>query len=165
MSRIRAVVYGIGETGSDVLRLLVEKDVEIVGAIARSDAQIGRDVGEATGLGRTLGVPALYPWHALPEASARLDALAKKNGVTPTRRGMQGRLLDRTHDRPRRRAGGADRRVRGGLRSRRGRWCPDRLGQRIDTVEGFDLEMTLTGYVFGTTARYRVGGLEEAVVR
>jgi 2,4-diaminopentanoate dehydrogenase len=57
VKKIRAVVYGVGETGSVVTRLLVEKDVEIVGAIARSNSKVGRDLGEVIGLGRTLDVP------------------------------------------------------------------------------------------------------------
>ena len=53
---VRAVVYGVGEMGSIVTRLLVERGVEIVGAIARSKTKVGRDLGEVAGLGRRLGV-------------------------------------------------------------------------------------------------------------
>ena len=42
--------------GSIVTRLLVERGAEIVGAIARSESKVGRDLGEVVGLGRSLGV-------------------------------------------------------------------------------------------------------------
>ncbi|MBF9057734.1 dihydrodipicolinate reductase [Rhodobacterales bacterium HKCCSP123] len=38
-------------------RLLVERSVEIVGAVGRSPEKVGRDLGEVTGLGRAIGVP------------------------------------------------------------------------------------------------------------
>lgn len=54
---MRAIVYGVGEMGSIVTRLLVERGVEIVGAIGRSTTKVGRDLGEVAGLGRRLGIP------------------------------------------------------------------------------------------------------------
>jgi secondary-alkyl amine dehydrogenase [NAD(P)+] len=57
MRRIRAVVYGLGAMGCLSTRLLIEKGVEIVGALARSPAKIGRDVGKVAGLGHSIGVP------------------------------------------------------------------------------------------------------------
>lgn len=56
MSAIRAVVYGVGAMGSIMARLLVDRGVEIVGAVGRSRDKVGRDVGEVAGLGRRLGV-------------------------------------------------------------------------------------------------------------
>jgi 2,4-diaminopentanoate dehydrogenase len=53
---VRAVIYGVGEMGSLLTRLLLEKQVEIVGAIARSPAKVGRDLGAVAGLGRQLDV-------------------------------------------------------------------------------------------------------------
>ena len=53
---VRAIVYGVGEMGSIVTRLLVERGAEIVGAIARSKTKVGRDLGEVAGLGQSLGV-------------------------------------------------------------------------------------------------------------
>jgi 4-hydroxy-tetrahydrodipicolinate reductase len=53
---IRAVVYGVGEMGVLLTRLLLEKGVDIVGAVARSRNKVGQDLGEAAGLGRRLGV-------------------------------------------------------------------------------------------------------------
>jgi 2,4-diaminopentanoate dehydrogenase len=55
-SPVRAIVYGVGAMGSIMTRLLLEKHVTIVGAIARSPAKVGRDLGEVAGLGRRLGV-------------------------------------------------------------------------------------------------------------
>ncbi len=136
-SRVRAVVYGVGAMGTIVTRLLLEKGVDIVGALARSDEKVGRDLGEVAGLGRTLNVTverdarrvlgerqpdialiavssymddmaehlricaeagvnavtiaeeALYPWGTSPMATAELDALAKRHGVTLTGSGHQ----------------------------------------------------------------------------
>lgn len=57
MKRITAVVYGVGAMGCLAARLMLEKGVDIVGAIARSPAKVGRDLGDIAGLGRHLGVP------------------------------------------------------------------------------------------------------------
>jgi 2,4-diaminopentanoate dehydrogenase len=54
--KLKAIVYGVGAMGSIIARLLLEKDVEIVGAIARSPNKIGRDLGEVAGLGFAAGV-------------------------------------------------------------------------------------------------------------
>lgn len=43
--------------GSIVARLLLEKGVDVVGAIARSPEKVGRDLGEVAGLGFTTGLP------------------------------------------------------------------------------------------------------------
>ena len=56
MERIKAVVYGVGTMNTIVTRMLLDKDVDIVGAISRSEAKVGRDLGDVTGLGRELGV-------------------------------------------------------------------------------------------------------------
>ncbi|MCV7322784.1 NAD(P)H-dependent amine dehydrogenase family protein [Mycolicibacterium confluentis] len=56
MGQIRAVVYGVGAMNSIATRMMLEKGVEIVGAVARSEAKVGRDLGEVAGLGRELGV-------------------------------------------------------------------------------------------------------------
>jgi secondary-alkyl amine dehydrogenase [NAD(P)+] len=53
---VRAVLYGVGAMGSIMARLMLEKGVEIVGAVARSPEKIGRDLGEVAGLGRATGV-------------------------------------------------------------------------------------------------------------
>ena len=56
MTAVRAVVYGVGAMGSIMVRLLLDKGVEIVGAVGRSPEKVGRDVGEVAGLGRAIGV-------------------------------------------------------------------------------------------------------------
>ncbi len=53
---IRGIVYGVGAMGAIMARLMLEKGVEIVGAVARSPEKVGRDLGEVAGLGLTTGV-------------------------------------------------------------------------------------------------------------
>lgn len=137
MREIRAVLLGLGAMNSLALELLLEREVEVVGAVARSREKVGRDAGEIAGLGRSLGVEVtddlerllgearpdiaviatasylaeveeqlaacaragvdaitlaeemLYPWRTAPEASRRLDDLARENGVTLTGSGFQ----------------------------------------------------------------------------
>jgi 2,4-diaminopentanoate dehydrogenase len=56
MRRIKAVVYGVGAMNSVATRLMLEKGVDIVGALARSPEKVGRDLGEVAGLGYETGV-------------------------------------------------------------------------------------------------------------
>ena len=56
MAPVRGIVYGVGAMGSIMARLMLEKGVEIVGAVARSPEKVGRDLGEVAGLGRRTGV-------------------------------------------------------------------------------------------------------------
>src|SRR4051794_34893503 len=56
MSRIRGVLVGLGAMNSMALRLLLDREVEIVGAVARSQEKVGKDVGAVAGLDRRLGV-------------------------------------------------------------------------------------------------------------
>lgn len=56
MGSIRAVLVGVGVTGSAIARLLLDKGVEIVGAVDPSPNKVGRDVGEVVNLGSKLGV-------------------------------------------------------------------------------------------------------------
>ena len=56
MRDVRAIVYGVGAMGSIVARLLLDRGVEIVGAVARSPEKVGRDLGEVAGLGVRTGV-------------------------------------------------------------------------------------------------------------
>jgi 4-hydroxy-tetrahydrodipicolinate reductase len=137
MRRIKAVVYGVGAMNSIATRMMLEKGVDIVGALARSPEKVGRDLGEVAGLPFKTGVvidddpdrvlssrqadiaviavasymtdmyehlrrcaehgvnaitiseEALYPWNTSPMASAELDRLARRNGVTITGTGHQ----------------------------------------------------------------------------
>ena len=50
MRRIRAIVYGVGAMGSIMARLMLEKDVEIVGAIARSPERLAETSGRSPAL-------------------------------------------------------------------------------------------------------------------
>jgi 4-hydroxy-tetrahydrodipicolinate reductase len=56
MRRIKAVVYGVGAMNSVATRLMLEKGVDIVGALARSPDKVGRDLGDVVGLGYQTGV-------------------------------------------------------------------------------------------------------------
>ncbi|MGN6169559.1 MAG: NAD(P)H-dependent amine dehydrogenase family protein [Solirubrobacteraceae bacterium] len=137
MRRIKAVVYGVGSMGSVATRMMLEKGVDIVGALARSPEKVGRDLGDVAGLGFETGViieddpdrvlssrqvdiaviavasymsdmyehlrrcaehgvnavtiseEALYPWNTSPMATAELDRLARRHGVTLTGTGHQ----------------------------------------------------------------------------
>jgi hypothetical protein len=56
MRRIKAIVYGVGAMNSVATRLMLEKGVDIVGALARNPEKVGRDLGEVAGLGYRTGV-------------------------------------------------------------------------------------------------------------
>lgn len=56
MRQIKAIVYGVGAMNTIATRMMLEKGVTIVGALARSPAKVGRDLGDLTGLGREIGV-------------------------------------------------------------------------------------------------------------
>lgn len=56
MAPLKGIVYGVGAMGSIMARLMLDKGVEVVGAIARSPEKVGRDLGEVAGLGFTTGV-------------------------------------------------------------------------------------------------------------
>src|SRR6266571_8575330 len=59
--RIRTIHYGIGAIGAEVVRsMLNSPEIEIVGAVDGNPAKAGRDLGEAVGLGRQIGVPVAY---------------------------------------------------------------------------------------------------------
>jgi hypothetical protein len=54
--RIRAVVYGVGAMNSIATRMMLEKGVDIVGALARSPEKVGKDLGVVADLGFETGV-------------------------------------------------------------------------------------------------------------
>lgn len=54
---IRVIIYGVGEIGGRIAKLLLKKKgIRIVGAIARSPRKVGRDLGDFLGLDKPLGV-------------------------------------------------------------------------------------------------------------
>ena len=56
MRRIKAIVYGAGVIGRLATKYMVEKGIDIVGAIDVNPAVVGKDLGEVAGLGRPLNV-------------------------------------------------------------------------------------------------------------
>lgn len=54
--KIRVVQYGCGKMGRVILRYLLEKGVEVVGAIDADESLADQDIGEAAGLHRTTGI-------------------------------------------------------------------------------------------------------------
>lgn len=56
MKQVRAIVYGVGLQNRIATRLMVEKGVQVVGAVNRSGPKVGQDLGILTGLGYPLGV-------------------------------------------------------------------------------------------------------------
>jgi 4-hydroxy-tetrahydrodipicolinate reductase len=58
---IRVIQYGIGAMGSNMVRLLQNKNAKIVGCIDIDPRKIGRDVGDVAALGKSLGVQVEYP--------------------------------------------------------------------------------------------------------
>jgi 4-hydroxy-tetrahydrodipicolinate reductase len=59
--KIRTIHFGIGAIGSEVVRsVLNSPEVEVVGAVDASPSKAGRDLGDAAGLGRQLGIPVSY---------------------------------------------------------------------------------------------------------
>ncbi len=135
MERIKALQYGVGRMGRNMVKFMVEKGVDVVGAV--DTVNVGKDLGEICGIGYPLGVKitddvdevvsqrqidiavlavttlmtdmydhiakcvsnginvitiaeeALYPWETSPVLTARLDKLARENGVTITGSGAQ----------------------------------------------------------------------------
>ena len=61
LDKIRTIHFGIGAIGAEVVRAALNSpDVEIVAAVDPSPSKAGRDLGEAVGLGRRLGVTISY---------------------------------------------------------------------------------------------------------
>ncbi len=59
--KIRTIHYGIGAIGAEVVRALVASpEIEIVGAIDAHPTKAGRDLGDAAGIGHTLGIIVSY---------------------------------------------------------------------------------------------------------
>jgi len=59
--KIRTIHYGLGAIGSEVVRLVLNRpEIEVVGAIDTHPAKAGKDLGEAAGVGRALGITIAY---------------------------------------------------------------------------------------------------------
>jgi hypothetical protein len=56
MRKIKAVVYGVGGLNKLITKFMVEKGIDIVGAIDVNPDLIGKDLGEVAGLNRNLNV-------------------------------------------------------------------------------------------------------------
>jgi len=56
MSKIKAIVYGLGGINKVAARYMLEKGVDIVGVIDINPGLVGRDLGDVIGLGRAVGV-------------------------------------------------------------------------------------------------------------
>ena len=56
MRPIRAIVFGIGSVGSSIHRVMLDKGIEIVGAIDPDPRKVGRDLSEAIGIKTPSGV-------------------------------------------------------------------------------------------------------------
>ncbi|HEU4758743.1 MAG TPA: dihydrodipicolinate reductase [Dehalococcoidia bacterium] len=64
--KIRTIHYGIGAIGAEAVRLMVTRpDIEIVAAIDTHPAKAGKDLGEAAGIGRSVGVTVSYEAEAV----------------------------------------------------------------------------------------------------
>ena len=76
MRRIKAVVYGVGSMGSVATRMMLEKGVDIVGALARSPEKVGHDEHKE--------VPGTFSEHRVDvKAGTRLAAVVE-SGSTVT---------------------------------------------------------------------------------
>ena len=58
MKQIRAIVYGVGKVNQIATRLMLEKGIDIVGAVNRPGPKVGKDLGTLANLS-PLGVPVL----------------------------------------------------------------------------------------------------------
>ncbi len=52
----RVVIYGVGAIGSAVAKVLIERRIEVVGAVDISPAKVGRDLAEVAGLKEETGI-------------------------------------------------------------------------------------------------------------
>ena len=55
MGKVKAVQYGVGKMAVYTMRYMIEKGIEIVGAIDASNEKVGKDIGEIMG-GEKLGI-------------------------------------------------------------------------------------------------------------
>jgi 4-hydroxy-tetrahydrodipicolinate reductase len=71
--QIRVLQYGVGPIGAGIVRLMLEKrELEIVGAIDRDPAKVGKDLGQVAGVGRDVGVVVAHDLEGLLPAPAEV---------------------------------------------------------------------------------------------
>src|SRR5712691_1478287 len=59
--KVRTIHYGIGAIGAEVVRTVANSlEIDIVGAIDANPAKSGKDLGEAAGVGHTMGISVSY---------------------------------------------------------------------------------------------------------
>lgn len=59
--KIRTIHYGIGAIGAEVVRAVLNSpEIEIVGAIDANASKAGKDLGDAAGVGHTVGITVAY---------------------------------------------------------------------------------------------------------
>jgi hypothetical protein len=64
--KIRTIHFGIGAIGAEVVRsVLNSPEIEVVGAVDSNPSKVGRDLGDAAGLGRRLGMSVSYDAESL----------------------------------------------------------------------------------------------------
>lgn len=81
---VRAVLWGIGELGRIAGHYLLEKGVVLVGGVARSDAQIGKDLGDLIGVPQPLGVTVMAPGDpTLGSLAADIVVIGAHNNLAP----------------------------------------------------------------------------------
>src|SRR5437870_11628341 len=82
--KIRVIHYGVGAIGAEVVRALLNNpEFEIVGAIDASAAKAGKDLGDAAGIGHTLGIPVAYdPESLLKDTYADVVVLCTGSSLT-----------------------------------------------------------------------------------
>lgn len=77
---ITVILYGVGQIGTEIGRLLVRKPgFRVVGAVDRAPNKVGRDLGQALGLGRDLGIEVAADAGAL-FSGVKAEAVAHATG-------------------------------------------------------------------------------------
>lgn len=95
MKQIRAIVYGVGKINQIATRLMVEKGVEIVGAVNRPGPKVGKDLGELAGIS-LLGIPVIDEPEKVLSSPAELMAQDPKGSwaVAELHAGISSELVN-----------------------------------------------------------------------